>query len=405
MISLCMIVRDEAALLPGFLQAVDGLWDELCVADTGSTDETCRILEQAGARLSHFPWIDDFAAARNASLALATGDWVLYLDPDETPSPTLIAAIRALDGDPTAGAATVLMRNRRETGDYTETRLLRLFRRRPGIRFEHAIHESVNPTVNAMLAAENRALRHLPGHVDHVGYTAHWMQQRQKRQRDQAILETALTQRPDDLYSAHKLLELAHYWQDAALAQSTAERLLGTLSRLPADALARQHWGGDLLARLARTLGEQVPARALQILALRPVVPTLDYLETRGLFLETAGDLRGAETDFLAAITACEAERAPAATHINALLGLTRLALARGDLAACTSTLSRALELNPQHRLVLRYTLLLADLSGGKAQLMACCRDLQQRFGIAAALQELAPEFGLTVGEASGLAS
>lgn len=404
MISLCMIVRNEAELLPGFLQAVDGLWDELCVADTGSTDATCQILQQAGACLTHFPWINDFSAARNASLALAQGDWVLYLDPDETPSPALIAAIRALDEDPTAGAATVLMRNQHESGVCSETRLLRLFRRRPEIRFEYAIHESVNPTVNAMLAAENRALRHLPGHVDHVGYSAHWMQQRQKRQRDQAILEAALTSQPDDLYSAHKLLELAHYWQDTALVHATAERLLSTLTRLPAEALQHQHWGGDLLARLARTLGQQVPARALQILALRPVVPTLDYLETRGLFRESTGDLRAAEADFLAAIATCEAERAPAATHINALLGLTRLALARGDLAACTSTLTRALELNPQHHLVLRYTLLLADLSGGKAQLLACCRDLQQRFGIAAALQELAPEFGLTVGEASGLA-
>ena len=39
-ISLCMIVRDEAAVLERCLQSVAHLVDEIIIVDTGSVDET-----------------------------------------------------------------------------------------------------------------------------------------------------------------------------------------------------------------------------------------------------------------------------------------------------------------------------------------------------------------------------
>jgi glycosyltransferase involved in cell wall biosynthesis len=57
-LSLCMIIRDEAAMLPEFLKRVRGLWDELVVVDTGSQDQTVAILEAAGAKVARDP--DDF---------------------------------------------------------------------------------------------------------------------------------------------------------------------------------------------------------------------------------------------------------------------------------------------------------------------------------------------------------
>ena len=33
-LTLCLIVKDEAAMLPGFLASVSGLWDELIAVDT-----------------------------------------------------------------------------------------------------------------------------------------------------------------------------------------------------------------------------------------------------------------------------------------------------------------------------------------------------------------------------------
>src|SRR4029077_17309854 len=82
-LSLCMIVKDEEAMLPRCLTAVAEPVDELIVVDTGSTDRTVEIAESFGARVLHHAWTGDFSAARNVGLDAATGDWLLYLDADE----------------------------------------------------------------------------------------------------------------------------------------------------------------------------------------------------------------------------------------------------------------------------------------------------------------------------------
>ena len=86
-VSLTMIVRDEEQTLPLCLESVRGLFDEIIVVDTGSKDRTKEIALGFGARVIDFAWIDDFAAARNVSLANATGDYVLWLDADDVIEP------------------------------------------------------------------------------------------------------------------------------------------------------------------------------------------------------------------------------------------------------------------------------------------------------------------------------
>src|SRR6266568_860331 len=86
-VSLTMIVRNEEHNLPRCLESVHGLFDEIIVVDTGSTDRTREIALNFGARVMDFTWIDDFAAARNVSLDNATGDYVFWLDADDVLSP------------------------------------------------------------------------------------------------------------------------------------------------------------------------------------------------------------------------------------------------------------------------------------------------------------------------------
>ena len=82
-----MIVRDEESNLPHCLESVRGLFDEIVIVDTGSRDRTVEIARAFGAQVFDFIWVDDFAAARNAALAHATGDYAFWLDADDVIDP------------------------------------------------------------------------------------------------------------------------------------------------------------------------------------------------------------------------------------------------------------------------------------------------------------------------------
>src|SRR5207249_3609759 len=69
--------------LAACLESVAGLPLEIVIADTGSTDRTKEIAARFGARVVDFPWVDSFAAARNASTEPATSPWIFWMDADD----------------------------------------------------------------------------------------------------------------------------------------------------------------------------------------------------------------------------------------------------------------------------------------------------------------------------------
>src|SRR4051794_13451064 len=89
-----MIVRDEEGILARVLGDAATFCDELVVVDTGSSDATVEVAARCGARVEHFAWVDDFAAARNFSFDAATGDWIVWLDADDRVPAPVQAAIR-----------------------------------------------------------------------------------------------------------------------------------------------------------------------------------------------------------------------------------------------------------------------------------------------------------------------
>lgn len=86
-ISLCMIVKNEEEVLARCLESVKLLVDEIIIVDTGSTDKTVEIARAFTEKIYDFPWVDDFAKARNFSFGQATGDYILWLDADDYISP------------------------------------------------------------------------------------------------------------------------------------------------------------------------------------------------------------------------------------------------------------------------------------------------------------------------------
>ena len=84
MLSLCLICRDNERTMRPCIESIRPWVDEMVVVDTGSRDETPQIVVELGARLFHFEWCDDFAAARNESLRHAHGEWLFWMDSDDT---------------------------------------------------------------------------------------------------------------------------------------------------------------------------------------------------------------------------------------------------------------------------------------------------------------------------------
>ena len=83
LVSVCMIVRNEEALLPTVLGSVKGLADEVVIVDTGSTDQTVELAKEWGATVIEGADRMHKGAARNQSLDAATGDWCVVVDADE----------------------------------------------------------------------------------------------------------------------------------------------------------------------------------------------------------------------------------------------------------------------------------------------------------------------------------
>ena len=190
-LSLCMIVRDEEARLGNCLESVRGLVDEIVVVDTGSVDGTIALAEKHGARIGHFEWCDDFAAARNASLAMATGDWILWLDADDLLPVEYGEQIRGLISQGRDKSYFFVLDD--QGYENVSCLQMRLFPNLPGVEFEMPVHEQVTPSLGRlgveMVSTDIR--------VVHTGYSTPEVVSA-KKDRYLGIMEGWLQSHPED---------------------------------------------------------------------------------------------------------------------------------------------------------------------------------------------------------------
>lgn len=87
--SLCMICKNEQSNIAGLMDDVCPVLENVIVVDTGSTDDTLKILEEKkiqypNLQLHHYKWNDNFSEARNYSFSLAGEvDWIFWVDGDD----------------------------------------------------------------------------------------------------------------------------------------------------------------------------------------------------------------------------------------------------------------------------------------------------------------------------------
>ncbi|MHB1159389.1 MAG: tetratricopeptide repeat-containing glycosyltransferase family 2 protein [Chloroflexota bacterium] len=191
-VSVCMIVKNEAANLRACVESLGDLASEIVVVDTGSTDDTVQVAESLGARVYPFAWIDDFAAARNESLRHATGEWVFWLDADDRLCPEVVAQLRRAVASGRSDAYSCLVASRKPNGSEDVVEHIRLFRNGLGIGFQGAIHETVAPDI----ARLGLRLSGTGATILHGGYASP-EETRRKSERNLAILERELALHPE----------------------------------------------------------------------------------------------------------------------------------------------------------------------------------------------------------------
>jgi tetratricopeptide (TPR) repeat protein len=246
-VSLTMIVRDEEKNLSHCLESVRGVFDEIVVLDTGSKDRTVEIARSFGARVFDFVWVDDFAAARNAALARATGDYAFWLDADDLIEPPERTKLEALLGQLGRGGETPAFVVRcscdagpNGEGGETVVDHIRLFPVIEGVRWTYRVHEQILPA----LKRAGLPLQWTDITVRHTGYADRDLRSR-KLDRDSRILREELAERPDDPFTLFNLGSIAieqAEWNEAL------EYLKRSLARsAPTDSITRK-----LFALIAR---------------------------------------------------------------------------------------------------------------------------------------------------------
>lgn len=169
-VSLCMIVRDEEAVLGRCLASAAPIADEIIIVDTGSTDGTKAIAAAYGARMFDFEWVDDFAAARNFSFAQAKGDFIMWLDADDVLPDAERAKFAAFKRSLPDHADAVLMPYWLAFDDAgrptVTTRRCRLVRRGRGFRWHGRVHEYLDIS-GAHVVAVDIGVAHYRTSPDH----------------------------------------------------------------------------------------------------------------------------------------------------------------------------------------------------------------------------------------------
>ena len=165
-VSIAIVTKDEEMNIRRTLESVK--WaDEIVVVDSGSTDRTCDIAREYGAKVFFEEW-KGFAAQKNSAIQKCTCDWIVSLDADEELLPECSAEIQKIDANPAGACDAYVIRRRnffmnrwlKRGGAYPDSKV-RFFKRGMAGFKERAVHEVM----------ENEGtLGELKGDMNHYAY-------------------------------------------------------------------------------------------------------------------------------------------------------------------------------------------------------------------------------------------
>lgn len=236
-ISQCMIVKNEEKDIERALSWGKGIVTEQIVVDTGSTDRTVEIAEKMGAKVYHFDWIDDFAAAKNFAIEKAKYEWIVFLDADEYFLPDdarkLLYYIRSLHETKFQAMLTGRVNIDNQGNVMAINTQCRVFRNLPKLRYKRRIHEFIafldGKPIQMADAVEELSMYH-------TGYGE--MESDKKSGRNRKLILEELEENPEDFEMWGYLgqeYECTAEWDEADKAFRKALKLIPDFERSSYD--------------------------------------------------------------------------------------------------------------------------------------------------------------------------
>ncbi|WP_047682763.1 MULTISPECIES: glycosyltransferase family 2 protein [Xenorhabdus] len=164
-LSVVMIAKNAADVIGDCLLSVD--WaDEIIVLDSGSTDATCQIAKEMGAKVYTNTQWPGFGPQRQLAQSYASGDYIFMIDTDERVTPELKVSIEQVLENPDnnkvyacARLNLFLHRFMKHSGWYPD-KVIRLYCRERYQYNDNQVHESLD-TQGARIVTLKGDLRHL----------------------------------------------------------------------------------------------------------------------------------------------------------------------------------------------------------------------------------------------------
>ncbi|MDQ7040296.1 MAG: glycosyltransferase family 2 protein [Rhodothermus sp.] len=174
LLSLCMIVKNEAEYLETCLKLARPHVDEIVVIDTGSTDGTQDIARRYADVFEEIEWPNSFAAARNYSLERASGQYILILDGDEyIADPYGWQLIRSVLTERHVATLRLKLRNLLPPQSLVQADVIyqeRIFPNDPMLRYERKIHNQIVDSIKLYIRKKGGEVIDLPVEIIHLGY-------------------------------------------------------------------------------------------------------------------------------------------------------------------------------------------------------------------------------------------